>query len=390
MKILFWMSTSFKTTSRHLLISILDEMIKAGHDITVFHKNDGMTNEAIPPEIMNRGVHFVSIPVKPAKQTNLPGRYINDIRYILKCKKYITPDFDAVFLQSTNVSGFMFFILQKRIPKSLKTLNVQDAFPDNAVLSGKISKYGIMHIVFRLLQSYAYKKADKIITISEDIKESIQKYGIPSSKIFVVYNWSYKDDCYSRTCIDSNAIGSMFRPGFFQVLYAGNIGIMQNVDLIINAAALLKNDTSIWFNIIGNGAYKENLERKAHNQGITNISFYPLQSAELAPVLYCYADVNIVPLKDKIYRTALPSKTATCLACQQPIIFALGKESKFGKWISSKTGCPVVDCNDANELATTIIKIKNGTIKCSTGLAYQSYFSKTNNSHKYVELITAK
>lgn len=79
---------------------------------------------------------------------------------------------------------------------------------------------------------------------------------------------------------------------------------------------------------------------------------------ELAPVIYSAADVNVIPLEKEIYKTALPSKTATCLACQKPIIFAIGEESKFGRWMEEKNGCALIDSNDGAGLCEKIKELQ--------------------------------
>ena len=173
----------------------------------------------------------------------------------------------------------------------------------------------------------------------------------------------------------------------FNVVYAGNIGMMQNVDIVIEAARLM-NDNSVQFHIIGDGVYKEKLIKSA--EGLTNVDFWPMQSSSLAPNIYAMADVNIIPLAKKIYRTALPSKTATCLACQKPIIFAIGKESKFGRWMEEKNGCALIDSNDGAGLCEKIKELQRQPAKCITQECYQAHFSRTENSEKYAALIVEK
>ena len=92
-------------------------------------------------------------------------------------------------------------------------------------------------------------------------------------------------------------------------------------------------------------------------------------------------------LAKNIYRTALPSKTATCLACQKPIIFCFDKKSKFGKWMETEAGCPVVGCDDAEALCEVIMKIKCHKYKNMTCKVFTKYFKKKKNSLIYTEVI---
>lgn len=390
MNILFWMSTSFHTTSRHLLIAILDELTAAGNRVTVLKKKVDAEAEDLPEELAGRDIQCISIPVTASNKSNLIARYLKDVEYVNKCKKYLDASYDAVFVQSSNVAGLVFRALHKKQPKAIKTFNVQDTFPQNTVFSGTLSEKSIPYRLLKFVQSYAYTESDHIITISEDMKELLMSdCGLEPSKVEVIYNWSYRDAVYDSVDFNTEAVAELFRDGYFNVVYAGNIGLMQNVDVIIEAANLLKEHQNIWFNIIGNGVYRDKLQARAQEYGIKNISFLPMQPAELAPSIYGLADVNIIPLKKGVYRTALPSKTATCMACQKPIIFALGKDCFFGKKVHDATGCPVIDSDDAESLAKAIMDIRNGTIVSNNRDFFEKYFMKSFNSKEYARIITS-
>jgi glycosyltransferase involved in cell wall biosynthesis len=284
------------------------------------------------------------------------------------------------------VAGFAVRAVRKRLPKAIITFNVQDIFPYNLSFSGGLKRNSLVFKILAAEQRYGYKHSDHVITISEDMKETLVTDGVESSKVEVIYNWSYQDELYEN--VDTAAVSHMFDNNYFNVVYAGNIGVMQNVDILIEAAKLMKDDRSVWFHIIGNGVYKDKLEARAKEYGITNISFWPMQPPELAPVIYIAADVNVIPLVKDVYRTALPSKTATCLACGKPIIFAIGKESKFGQKVMDEAGCPVVAADKAEELVDAIRKVQLEQHRTEIGQFFLKYFSNTVNSKQYAELIT--
>lgn len=391
MNVLFWMSTSFQTTSRHLLIAILDELTAAGNRVTVLKKKVDDETEDLPEELAGRDIQCISIPVTSSKKSNLIARYLRDVEYINKCKKYLKPSYDAVFVQSSNVAGLVFKALHKQQPKAIKTFNVQDTFPQNTIYSGTLSEKSLPYRLLKAVQNYAYKNSDYIITISEDMKELlVNDCGVDPSKVEVVYNWSYGDKAYDLASLNVEAVSHIFREGYFNVVYAGNIGMMQNVDVIIEAAKLLKDHQSIWFQIIGNGVYRDKLQARVQEYGIKNISFLPMQPAELAPSIYGLAGVNVIPLKQGVYKTALPSKTATCMACQKPVIFAIGKKSEFGKRVAEETGCLLVDSDDAKELADAITMIEAGTIEVKTSEFFYKNMTKTANSRRYADIITGR
>ena len=388
MKVLFWMFIGFDqhATSEHLLSAVIEQLCKAGHSVHIIQKYTGGSLPAIPEKLSNYDVTTDVIQNKPANKSNFIARYIAELKYINSCKKCITSDYDAVFIQSTNVAKFAVKAIRKKLPKARITFNVQDIFPYNAVFSGMIKNNSLVYKVMASFQRYAYTHSDNVITISEDMKDTLVADGVDASKISVIYNWSYQDEVYEN--VDLTKVSHMFNPDYFNVVYAGNIGVMQNVDIIIEAAKLMKDDNNVWFHIIGNGVYKEKLEVRAEEYGLSNISFWPMQSPDLAPAIYSAADVNVIPLVKDVYKTALPSKTATCLACQKPIVFAIGKESSFGKIAKDEAGCSVVDSDNAEELVNALLRYKDNQHKiCSTEF-FKNNFSVTRNSNNYARIIS--
>lgn len=387
MKVLMWMGGNFdrRTPSEHLLVAIVQALYADGHTVHIIQKDTGGPLPKLPSELVELGVTTDCIPCQLASKGNFIARYLVELRYVWKCRRLIKKyrDYDAVFNQSSNVAGFMAFVVKHNMPKARLTYNVQDIFPENAAYIGSVK--GIVYKIFSAEQRYAYRHADQIITISEDMKELLIEKGADSQKTDVVYNWSYTDNLYRYEDVYNEKIAKYLSTGKFNVVYAGNIGAMQNVDVVVETAKLMQDEEDVHFHIFGDGMYKERLQHEA--EGLSNISFWPMQPSELAPSIYAMADVNVIPLATNIYRTALPSKTATCIACQKPIIFCIGKESKFGKWMSNEAGFYVLGSCDAEKLVDAIRKVEKNRIVINNGELYKKTFSRTANSKRYAELI---
>ena len=362
-------------TSEHLLVAVIEALCKTGHSVHIIQKNTEGPLPVIPEKLSGYQVTTDVIPFQPADKGNLIARYLTEMKYVRQCQKVIKAGYDAVFIQSNYVAGF-----------AVNAFNVQDVFPYNAMYSGKVSKKSIVFKTLAFLQRRGYKRSDSIITISEDMKETLVSDGTPENKIEVIYNWSYQDDPYKD--VDLSPVEHMFNKEYFNVAYAGNIGVMQNVELVVEAARLLKDDKDIWFHIVGGGLYKEKLQALAAEYEVANISFWPLQPPELSPAVYSASDVNVIPLVKNAYKTALPSKTATCLACSTPVVLAIGKESVFGKKAVSGADCRLIDANRPEELVDEILKLKGWNPHPNTGDFFTKYCSASLNSGKYAEIIT--
>lgn len=389
MKVLMWMDGSFdrRTPSEHLLVAIVQALYANGHTVHIIQQNTGGSLDVLPKELVNLGVTTDCVPCQMAAKGNLTGRYLAGLGYIWRCRKAIWKhrDCEAVFSQSSNAAGVMAFMVKRLLPKARLTYNVQDIFPENAAYIG--SAKGIVYKILSAEQRYAYRHADQIITISEDMKELLIEKGADSQKTEVVYNWSYTDSLYRYEDVYSEKIAKFLSTDKFNVVYAGNIGTMQNVDVVVETAKLMQDEEDIHFHIFGDGMYKERLQHEA--EGLSNISFWPMQPSELAPSIYAMADVNVIPLAPNIYRTALPSKTATCIACGKPIVFCIGRESKLLNILEQNGLCAFVPSDDAKCLAESVLNLKK-SLKDRTFLdeKFHQYFEREKNSNEYSRLIT--
>lgn len=391
MKVLFWLSMGFdrRGPSEHLLIDMIEALYANGHTVHVLQKNTSGPQPALPERLQKLGVETTCIPFKLPAKTNLAARFLADVKYVLCCFRWLSRNsrFDRVFLQSANVAGIQTRLLpfvQRKVPV---VFNVQDIFPENAMYSGKMKANGIVYKCFSFMQRHAYRYASRIITISEDMKDQLVEIGTPADKIEVVYNWSYRDTMYDPSEINYSCLDGIIDRSKFNVVYAGNIGVMQNVEIVIRAAALMKDDKDVCFHVIGDGAYRKKLEQLAVELQTDNVYFHDMMPSACAPAIYSAADVNIIPLAENIYRTALPSKTATCLACGKPIIFTIGKESKFVQALNkSRTGISV-DSGDVQAFCEALEAIRENSSNCYPESVFMMNFGKTHNSQQYAKFI---
>ena len=378
MKVVFWlfMSLDRHSTSGHLILAMIEQVIKRGNQVTVIHLN----------KLHDLKADVVNVAFNQPNKSNFAKRYFCELKYLSDSSKQLSSDADAVFIQSNIIAGFAVRKARKKCRNARITYNVQDGYPQDVMYAGKIGQYNPIYLSMVSVQKYAYKNSDSVITISEDMKDLICESNIPPEKVEVIYNWSYRDELFDKSCI-SPKIAKLFDNHFFNVVYAGNIGLFQNVGVVVDVAEKLKNNNEIKFHIFGNGIYKDNLQKRANKNEINNLIFHPIQPHELAPSIYASASINIIPLGKNQYRAALPSKTATCFACQNPIIFVIGKESKFGQKVNKETGCPLLDCDDVDGVVKSILEIKESGSTVNTADFYLEHCSITKNSLRYAMII---
>ncbi len=343
--------------SVHLLQDILRSALEEGHAVKVILKKTNGPDKEMPDEFLaNPNFHYHIIDEKTNKKSGFISRYIDEIKYAKKCAGLFLSDgrFDAVFLQSNVITYFYMKQLKKLDCRIV--YNVQDIFPYNLKLSGQLPLAKITFPIFRKLQNAGYKMADKIITISDDMKQTLVDDGVESDKIEVVYNWSYADTPIRLETIDpENVFDLHLDHNKFNVVYAGNIGKMQNVELIAKAAREMEEDESIHFYIIGDGANKRDVEQIAN--GLKNVTMLPMQPVRYAESIYAQADLNVIPLMLGGIRTALPSKTATVLRVNKPMAFCIDGETEIEKLMGKIDGVYFCDCCDTTSVKSLLQKL---------------------------------
>lgn len=372
----------------HIMRDIILGLLERGHEVNLIQKQYFDTpqypqqfEKYLKGQLQVQNVRFE----KKAK-ADLKARYLADLSYYKKaCKLMKKNKPDKIFLQSNNTAFFTVFYA-KHILRCPILYNEQDIFPENAYFAGILSESSMIYKVAHALQKYAYKNATALSTISDDMKSTIvTRYGISEDKVQVIYNWGHEElKAHSE---QDNVFLRKYpkKPGEFRVVYAGNLGKMQNVELILKTAALMKDDQDVSFYIVGGGVNEEQLKTFAKEKELNNVTFVGMQPPEEVADLYAAADVNVIPLQKGLIYAALPSKTADCLIAGKPIITCVDNGTAVEKIIRPygivNTGA------DEKRLKTAILNAKEKAGLCETKGLLEKYFSLKPNVASHCQMI---
>lgn len=370
----------------HLFKDIIGGFLEEGNQVVrlVAVENENVTEYKYGYE--GKNIEYKLYKRKSSDHGNIISRYVRDtltnIREaigILKLKNV-----DVLF---EDVSYSSFWAVKAAKMKGIKVVAMlQDVWPDNAVQSHLISECSFLYKYFEMWQKSVYKNADKLICISDDMKDFIVSKGVDADKIEVIYNWGYSDDVVDIPWEENEFVKkyNLSRDKFYAI-YAGNIGKMQNVEIVVNAAKELQDREDIQFLIIGDGARREAIAEMA--AGLKNVKMLPMQPSELATHIYSAAGVNIIPLVAGGTKTAMPSKTGVVLSCGQPVIFTFGDDSYFSRVVQdSSTGYSIAPDN--------YIELKNKICEMTEirrGKNYKlflSMFTQGKNSARYSAVVS--
>ncbi len=213
-------------------------------------------------------------------------------------------------------------IVVKKIQKIPLHFWVLDLWPETLTSAGGINNKYVLSLFTKMVK-YIYNNSDKLLISSKGFKQSIIKKGDYSEKLVYFPNWA-EDSILKGN--DDYPIPNL--PDGFKIVFAGNIGVAQDVNSIIKAALILKEKSNIHFVFIGDGRSKGQLEdfvfENDLNKTVHFLGRFPIDAMK---TFFNQADVLLVSLKDEIiFNLTVPAKLQAYLSTKKPILGMLNGE----------------------------------------------------------------
>jgi len=259
-------------------------------------------------------------------------------------------------------------------------LYVTDLWPENVEIVAGITNKKILNAI-GVMVDYIYKRCDRIFTSSESFIQAIVDRGTKREKLEF---WpQYAEDYYKPVDKGNANIPEIPNDDIFNIIFAGNIGFAQGLDVLPEAAKILKEtNIKVRFNIVGDGRFKETLKAKVEESQVTDyFNFIDKQPATRIPEFMAVSDATLISLsKSKVFSITLPAKTQSCLACGVPVI--VSADGEIQDVINKADAGVCSDAGDAKGLAENINKLVNMSAEKHKDMAqnavdyYQKYFDK--------------
>lgn len=230
--------------------------------------------------------------------------------------------YDVAFIDSTPPIQGLKLPIVRLFRKCPVVYNAQDLFPDTLSGTGLAKKGGLLWKIGSWVARVTFNNTDKIIAISEDIKRTlVEEKGIPADKVVVVYNW-VDSDAVVPIAKEENPLFEEFGLSRekFHVVYAGNLGNAQNINIVVDAATRLRDNENVEFVVFGSGGLECDIRARIETEGLKNLRLLPLQPVERVKYVYSLGDVCLVSCKEGLGGSAMPSKTWSILSCGRPVL----------------------------------------------------------------------
>lgn len=221
---------------------------------------------------------------------------------------------------------------------------VYDLYPDSLFSQGFVKRNSFLGRWWMTKNKQIFAKADCVFTLSEDMKKAVAQY-VAEDKIKIVYNWAHNEHMRPIDKKENVFLADLKLQDKFIVLYSGNMGMTHDVDMLVDVADQLKENKTIHFLFIGEGAKKPIVEAKVARYGLENCSVLPYQPLEVLPFSMGAADLAVVTTDAKQSGLSVPSKTYTylatgaallCLAEENTELARLTRERRIGRCFVSQ------------------------------------------------------
>ena len=355
------------SAGNHLALDLVLDLQNAGDEVTVItsvsEEFQGLGKEYHDPCLVYR----VKSGIKGKNVIKRILRYINTSFSMYKTAKNI--DCDLILSHSMPpLLGPLSCILSKKKKKPVIYWE-QDIVSNSIISTGmgkdKTLKQKSMFTIAKMLEKYTEKHCTHIVTISNRFKKMHTDRGIDANKVDVIYNWIDTKRIYPKNRSDNLLFKELgFSNEDFIVSYCGNLGIPQNVEIMIDAAEKMRNIDGLKFLLIGNGSREDYIIEYFKKKNLKNFVYHPLYPLEMACDVYNIADVGLVIGKRGTSGNGFPSKMWSILAAGQTMISCFDIDSELSDFVRNGNFGIAIEPDSSEQLVQAIETLLKNREKC--------------------------
>ncbi|WP_027626899.1 glycosyltransferase family 4 protein [Clostridium lundense] len=341
------------------------QLKKFGHEVTIltampnYPKGeifDGYKGKKLVKEELD-GIKIIRTSIYATKEKSFTKRLRNYLSFtfssVLTGAKHVEKQ-DVVITESPPLFlGWSGYVIAKKIGAKF-IFNVSDLWPESAVKLGVLNNK-LFITMSTWLEEFCYRKAAAVTGQTQGIVDNIVQRGFGKDKVHLITN-GVDTEFFKKENRDESFRKEIGVENKFAVCYAGIHGIAQGLEVIINAAEILKDEKDIQFVFIGDGPEKASLINMVEEKNLSNVTFLPMQLKPKMPRIIASMDATVIPLKKlDLFKGALPSKMFEALSSELPIVLAVEGEAE--KLINNAKAGIVVEPENSKEIAEAVLTL---------------------------------
>lgn len=348
-------------TSEHARI-----WVSEGHEVTVVtcapnHPRGklypGYRNKLFQSEIVD-GVRVVRVWSWLAPNEGFVRRIANYLSYMATALMAVPrlPKPDVILSTSPQFfCGLAGMVARVMRPRASWVFEVRDLWPESIVSVGAMKKGPAIRFL-ELLESTAYRRADRIISVTEGFVPHIaERRG--RGGISIVKN-GVDLSIYKATTPEAVATfkARFGLEGRIVAAYIGTHGMAHGLDTVLEAAEMLKEDPRICFLLVGDGSERVKLQARAEKMNLPNLTIVGQMPKHDMPAIWSATDISLILLKNSdTFKTVLPSKMFEAMAMACPIILGVEGEARA---LLDEAGAGIgIEPENARELANAVMRL---------------------------------
>lgn len=333
-----------------------------GHEVTVLTGFPNYPSGTLYPGYRIRpwtveaaqGLKIIRLPLFPDHSKSRIRRIANYVSFALAASilgPFLCGKTDAMFVIHPPLTIGVAAWMLSGVRRTPFVYGVADLWPDTVVASGMLRSPGLIGVL-RRLEKFIYGRAQAVAPVSPGMAVRLAGRGVPEHKIRVIPDWA-DERVYGPQSPDPALATRLGMSGKFNVVFAGQLGLAQKLDTLLQAAQILRPHTDIQFVIVGDGVERVRLQQEAETRHLTNVRFVGRVPSGEMPSIYALADVLLAHLSaHPIFEISIPAKTYAYMACGKPVLMAA--EGDAAEVIRSSGGGLTCPPENPEALAKTV------------------------------------
>jgi glycosyltransferase involved in cell wall biosynthesis len=354
-------------------------------------------SDQVPLKEVHENIDIRRLKYIQLKRSSAMGRLINyfSFTFSVLLHSFILNKYKIVIVYSNPCVLPIIPALANRFFKTKFIFVCYDVYPEIALRTNSISEDGIINKVMKFVNKCIYKRVTKVVALSNEMKEYLLKNRHPLTKeqIEVIPNW-YEDKYKTNNVYVSTnpKLTSIKADDNFVVSYFGNMGTCQDIDTIIDAIRMLKDNKKIKFLFAGHGNKMDKLKETIDVEKLDNVIVFNFLHGVDFQYALNISDSFIVSLAKGLTELCVPSKTYSYMMAGKPIIAIMDGDSDIAKDLKENEAGFVVGVWDSIGLVKYIYELQSDNLRSKKmGIncrrVYLEKYTMATCTEKYIGMI---
>lgn len=295
---------------------------------------------------------------------------------------------DIILTPSPPLTSGLISILLAKVKGSKSVYNVQEIYPDLLINHGRLTNPVIIKFL-KILEGWVYNWSNAVTTIDLNFYNTIKTRIRNLDNLKIISNFVDTELYKTSSSIPLPKVFKKIK-GKTDMVYAGNIGIAQEWDLVINLAkAIKKLPITIW--IIGEGVKKKYLESQIKKHKLFNIQLLPYQERKYMPVINLFADFHFIAMNKSMEHDGFPSKVYTIMSSGKPMVVVSSDQTPIVSFLEQTKAALTVTNHSLTDFKKAVLKLEadkdlRNTLGANGRKVVEQKFNKQVVIKKYIKL----